>query len=713
MRAAIRGLFDGNAPWTSDQLRDAGRENDTNVNFKRARALLRAHRAVYDDMVFGNPRGFAYAEVDAPLSKASGYARIIAEEFNRLLSDWRDYRIIQRRQFREMLMMGLGPMYFNHPRSWRFTDVSVPGFNFEEQTPLEQSRWTMFFISEIEDVVQLYNRTRSAARRTISEKDGWQPEAIDQVLINFYKIQSKATDGWLPQQWLEYIQQQLRLNSSWGLEDRSPFIRLTRVFYMGFNGGVTERLMAEPAGIDSAWLYKLDDKKRRFDQIIVPFYLDPCEDYVRELKGVGHDVYAALTLENRTLCRAVDATSDLLSMIIESKGMPDDERPVIIGRTIQIPNDGRINTQGFNARMEPATVLSNMLRGVLADTSSGLLNGAYLNAVTQPRSAEEIDLIRESQQPERRMSANVFDEARSQLYQEMFRRIVSKKMLSGDPGAEEADHFMEQCIARGVPAQLLKPELVRICAYSTLGYGSPAYREKILSKIGEFSGAFDATGREIFARDAVGQLGGEHLVERYMGQMDVDRVPQDDLTMVTLENTLLSMGKGLPVLPAQPHDTHSLSHLREMQTLLAQRGKVDPMQLDTAFKTFAQHAAGHLDAMVQNPVMKSFVKPLLKQYQDILRAGSVLQADVAKAQKMLKKQQQLQQAQLDQEVQSRIRAGIAEAQVEGAVDVAKARIRVGANASVKREKIQLDHQLQREALEDRRALERASATESP
>jgi hypothetical protein len=349
-------------------------------------------------------------------------------------------------------------------------------------------------------------------------------------------------------------------------------------------------------------------------------------------------------------------------------------------------------------------------QSVGSHVSSVAQNYSYLATAKQPRPAAEVEAMQGSIQPLQRMEANLYDLQADALWTEVYRRVMNPRYISGEPGYAEAIDFRKRCQRRGVPIRAMSPKLAMVCATRTLGFGSPQYQAAIMDRLGQFAGAFDPVGRQNFVRDSVVYLSDSDTADRYLGEPDVDRVPEDDLTMAELEFRIMQNGQAVSVIPSQPHDIHAEAHDRQITGLLATREnpQTNPIQLEMQLQTIMQHQAMHLDLMGQNPVMASIHRQYIARYREQTKEAAAVVAAANSLRAIQDRARREQAAAQQEQFVDAVREEVARTGLEVQGDIAKQRIKSQGQLIAKREKNQGDLALKRDRQNQEIALRRSA-----
>ena len=117
VRAKVKGLVDGNAPYLHELTR-TGQSFRTNVNFREGESFLNMGMSAFFD-VFAEVPTYATVRIKHGSEYSEKYSRIITGEFDRLQKKDGSFDFMMQLSQHEMVLYGTGPMVFEDGTDWR------------------------------------------------------------------------------------------------------------------------------------------------------------------------------------------------------------------------------------------------------------------------------------------------------------------------------------------------------------------------------------------------------------------------------------------------------------------------------------------------------------------------------------------------------------------------------------------------------------------
>src|SRR6266446_2550287 len=125
-KTKIDGIVDGNPPWIPKRLIDLQQGHRCNFNLREAEGAVETAKTPYYDLLFEVDK-FAQIKFNydiAPADIICEWGDKISEEYHYILDEWDGFdRNIQVSQY-QMVLHGLGPMFWPHSLSWQSEAVT-------------------------------------------------------------------------------------------------------------------------------------------------------------------------------------------------------------------------------------------------------------------------------------------------------------------------------------------------------------------------------------------------------------------------------------------------------------------------------------------------------------------------------------------------------------------------------------------------------------
>ena len=681
-RARIKGLLDGNAPYSLTKLKAAGRAAACNVNWRMAPYFLRMGiNAFYD--TFSEAKTFweIVTEFGTP-DEAQRYSEIMTEESNEMARRREGFRYNQCISHAEMVTWGAGPLMFrdNHdwcPRAVQYKDLLVP-----EMTKSTTSEWEMFGVRQEYLCHQLYDLIKNP---TQAESLGWNVKACKSAIMGaFPRGQTSNTLSW------EYFEQRLK-NGSLLFTEQSKVVPVDHLFFMEYPkpgkpyGRITHCIVLEfPTAASSAplspqdadaskdladeFLYRKEDRFGDWNECIHPMYYDHGGGgYHHSVTGMGVDLYGAMEYHNRSLCRTADGFFAPKTMF---KPTTADAR-----ETMSIANLGEygILPFGFEAVQAPVngfmddgvkfnTLVTNLVTSNLSTYRTNLQQPETGNPVT----ATEVKADVANQAQLGKTQLDRYYDQLDGVYFEMQRRFnnVNLDVTPTVPGAKEALEYQKRCRDRGVPSQaFMKVRSCRACR--VIGQGSPYARVQALQTLLNIIARYPEEGQASLIEDYTSAMVGRTVADRYTGMgRKTPPMPSDQQAEAWLE--VAAMKTGIPAVVTgsqnpvvfaqiflqagtQAANAYKASQQAQQGGQMTQSTGADPHEVADFLTLIGPAVAQHLARFSKDPTRSAAYKALTAQLQQLGQFLDGLKQQIAqmaqqKAVQAVKAQQAQQEA---------------------------------------------------------------------
>jgi|GEM_PF-1406833 len=534
-RALVKGLVDGNPPYSPGKLKEAGRATACNVNWRIAEAYLGAATGAFYD-VFNEAKTYAEVETEyGPEESRTAWSNIITEEFDRLLKDDNVLDYPMQISINEMVLYGSGPLWFNDTTDWRpmaseHRDLYVPDMT---KSNTKYWEWCARIMTYQPD--ELYARIVDPKA---AEAVGWKVEAVKQAIINAVPDNQRQYND--PSRNWEWAQQQLKnggLYFSFGIK----VIRVAHVFWREFpeagetEGKISHAIIALDAGVQTGsaktnedWLFHEERKYDEWCNVISPMYYDHGGGgFHHSVSGMGVKMFGAMEWQNRLMCNLADKTFAPKVLFRPTSG--DSKQKLALTHlgdygslpagwdAVQIPMNGFLQ-EGMEFNREIGnTVASNLSQ--------------YRQNLQQeggnPITASEVNWRASEQARLGKTQLNRYYQQLDDFYEEVYERASSSKQRKNLPGGTEAVEFQERCVARGVPIEALR-KVSSVKATRIAGQGSPFMRQQALEFLLGMVQMLPEGGRQNLLQDVIAARSGQQAVRRYFpgAQQDVTAMDQ-------------------------------------------------------------------------------------------------------------------------------------------------------------------------------------------
>ncbi len=626
-RARVKGLVDGNAPYNPRELRNTGQSFRTNINFRESEAFLASATGAFYDVFSEVPH---YATVAVPshdLNLAGKWSAIATEEFDQLQRQ--DYKFDYTMQLsqHEMVLYGTGPLVFEDGLDWRCKAVHAADLLLPDGAPSNVSDWSVAVIRARYQVHELYAfiKNEEAAR-----KAGWDVAAARKAIAEATpeNLAAGRDRSW------EWHQQQIR-NNDLSHSARCDVIRAAHVLYREFpddehpEGAISHCIILEGAE-NEAFLYRRVNRYHRWHEAVHVMYYDKGDGQHHSVKGMGVKMYSALELKNRLTCSLVDSAFARTQILFQPT-TPDSLQKtnvVQMGPYAVMPPGYNVVQTAISGVLDAPMAVGRELEMVLQSNLS-----QYRQRIEKPggnpRTATEITAIMAQQATLGKTQLSRYYEQLDALFAERYRRATSSNLTRSTPGGEQALEFQRRCVERGVPVEAIRRP-VSVKATRTIGQGSAAMRQHVVSELLGVATMLPESGRRNLLADMVASRVGQQQVARYIPEPDSDPQHEDQVALAMLENAALKDSAPVLATNTQLHAVHLQAHLQAgaEAAQAVEGGAVDPVAVASFLHAIVAHGQSHLDQLSKDPTRKAAVGIFVDQLTQLAEVSAMLTKQV-------------------------------------------------------------------------------------
>jgi len=639
VRSKLKGLVDGNSPYSSGDLKKAGQSYRTNVNFRESENFLSMGLSAFYD-VFSEAPTYANVRINADdANESEVYSRIITEEFDRLQKQDDNFDYLIQLSQHEMVLYGYGPMIFEDNLDWRCKAVRAADILVPEGTKSNVNDWTICAVRTRYHVHELYSFIRNEEAASAA---GWDVASSKKSIMKA----APDTQGSNQLNW-EFHQQQLR-NNDLSYSNRSDIVTAAHVFYREFptdempEGGISHCIIDE-RGVDSEkFLFRRVRRYKSWNEAIHCLFYDKGDGSFHSVKGMGVKMYGAMEIKNRLRCALVDAAFTRAQIMLQPT-TPDalnKSSLVQLGPIAVLPPNYNVVQQNVTGALDSTMSVATDLEGLLQANLSQYRQ--RLEKQGNPRTATEVEAIVGQQATLGKTQLNRYYEQLDALFAERYRRATSASLTKTSPGGAEALEFQKRCKDRGVPVKAMR-QIDYVRATRTVGRGSVFERRSIMRELMGVSSMLPESGRANVIEDTIASMVGYKNVERFFPKPNKDIDKQEQVQEAMRENALFKLRVPIPVSDLDAHVTHAESHLAfgaQAAESISQGG--DLIEVATVLKMLLPHLAEHLKKLGVDEGRKEVFKLLNEQAGELAKVANQISQRV---------QQQLQQQQAEQQQQ--------------------------------------------------------------
>lgn len=645
-RVKIKGMIDGNAPWSKGEQIAKGQGNNTNLNFRQGEAIINQYKGPYYDLLNEVP---LLADINTALgspAEQDDWSQIISEEFDRMVKRWKRWDYVSQFHQFQMLVFGIGPVYFHDDVDWRPDAAKYADVLVEDGSPSEVSEVEGITILKDYSPPRLYRYIHDAK---VAEELGWDVDEVEKAIINA-KFPGVTPDSVRCIEWYQQKFKNADLFNGEAAVVRTGHVLVNEFAQPGQKDGRVSHHIVRSDQTRSKFMFTKIEAFPAMEDVIVPFFYDIGDGTWHSIRGLGYSIFPYIEVFNRLRCKEVDGAMTAASVMLKSTDSSSMQKAQLLkiqNLGILPPGLDVVSTnigQGIDATV---SVRRDMEQGL--NQNIGLMQRAPGQA--NPRKGQK-QAILEMQQSAQLAKGNInrYYTSLDWLYEKMYKRAVSASAMS--PGGDMAAEFKNRCIRRGVPQEALR-QLDSIKAYRSAGAGSAVNAIMATEALMEHADMFPDAGKDEAVRLWISRLLGADTAHRIMGDVKKSEETQDDWEAAMENNALRDGGKGFlaegqsNVGHLESHIGDCEQHIQEAEQDAQQGGGMDSDKLHELYvhlQAAGPHMAQHFQAIQKDPSRKSQYAALYKRFEQISRISDKVKQQLGEMQKAMAAQQPQQTA---------------------------------------------------------------------
>lgn len=662
--ARVKGMLDGNSPFSQAALVANGQGNRTNVNFREGEAMLSSAETPYYDL-FAESTTYCRVEIDEPdPAKRNAYSTKVTLRFDEMLKDWAgfDYNIQQ--IIHEMVAFGRGVCLWQDHDNWRFSAVQQSKVLVPNGTPADPDALELLVVRQAMTVSNLWGKIKN---EDAAKAAGWSTKKALEC-INAAVPQTTNDAGHRDQVLLQEMVRNHDLYES----VRSDVILVSNIFVREFDGTVSHLIVDERNPTDSRvagsassstnstegegeFLYKSIGKYKSFRECVGTFFYDIGDGTWHSVKGLGVKLYPFIEIKNRLNCSILDNAFLNMSVLLQPlSGKAEQETALMqIGPLTILPANYDVKQSALSGRMEDGLFVERALSAKLENNT-----GQYIRPTMRdqgnPATATQVNFDAIRQASLNKGAVNRFYAQLDCVFEEVFRRAVNANLVAEPSGygpLASALKFQKQCIEDGVPEDCLrKVKFVR--ATRNTGNGSVFLRERIIDETMSLVPMMNEQGRQNWLDHAIAVKAGSENVEHWNPKTEPSPAIQNDQAIAMLENDALRNGSPVLVTSTQNPLVHATTHMTaatEAINSIPEGG--DPMQVLAFLEAVGPHIAIHLQGMSADKTRAREFQMLSQQFKKLGQVADKLRSQLEQQQKQQQMEMERRRAAMEKQRQ--------------------------------------------------------------
>ncbi len=698
-RSRLKGLIDGNPPYSHKALVSAGRGDECNVNWRIAKYFFGlAKGMVYD--VITEESSLATVKLDEyrvmeMVRKNSEFSGIspdqvtewgatITEEFDLLQHTDLGLDATTQQSIGQMVLFGPGPQLLLDELDWRSESVEAKMLFVPELAKANTNKWEWSAVVMEYTPDSLYSRIKNAP---VAQNAKWNVPYTRRCIMNAHPL---TRTGVMYQNWS--FHQDLLKNGTLYYSDQSKMIRVAHFLFREFpkddqeEGRITHCMIDLDGSTSSSegkieFMYHAVGRYKNWNEVIHPMLWDDDPNgYFHSITGLGIEMYAALEYENRLLCRLAD-DAFAPKLFFKPTTASERERMSIaqVGRYAILPAALDMVQQHVQPFLQDGIAMSREVQQLVSSNLSQFRSNALTKQQGNPVTARQIDYEASEQAKMGKTQLSRIYEQYDWLYSEKYRRATNPNLTAAARGGKEAVEFQERCKKRGIPKEALRATR-SVTATRVVGQGSSFMRQQALEFLLGLVSMLPETGRTNLVKQVIASRAGQSKVKEFYPDPTEDISLAQQTADATEQVGLMKLGIPPVPVPTQNPMVYASIFMQAAQAALqgTQQGG-DPHEA-TAFLDLAIPAIEHhIQRMAGDKSRSEVVKRMETQLKQMAQQNDEIKSKLAEmAREQAAQQQQMQQLQSGMDSDTQI--GLAKVQARHQVDMVKTQGTLGLKA---------------------------------
>ena len=704
----IEGMIAGNPPYDPKDLQAHGIAHISNFNTLDARALYERASLAYWNLLYSAERLFKFSvEINDP---AIGKIQdILTDNFDKIIKQWPSLRTQINTLIAQVVKFGISPCFWPDERDFRWRVVEYQRFFVPPQASTDMEILNRFEIESVFTAQYLYE-IYAEYKDTPIEETPWNCDEIANLLI--MKANQNQGSNSMLRDMMDFQQRLESGDISWGSTNFSDGFRIVSQYQREYDNKITVMMFDRDYDAGS-FLYYGDRQYNNFEEAIVLFTASPGEFVIHANRGVGHKIFAGCQAMMQMDCSLVDMVKFASTPFIKTLNIGGKEFSTI-RVTPGVPTDigpAEFVQNNFGANTEQLVAASQYMMGKInynaanSGDDPGMPDrdqGSISPSQARMRSFREFGVLKNNIQH----FYSFFDVVGHNMAVKFFHAE------QGDPGYEEYyKPFKEKCIEQGVPPELFDTKGVEKCylppnisikATRVAGDGSTLALIMGLESLQLIAPEFTQQERTEYKRQWIRATMGPDYVPVFMND-NSDEVGEG-VSLASVENSVMEMGKSAVVSPSNDHQSHIIVHTALANDIIQRikQQQMTPIDGDKVFEQLIPHNGEHIQIYSQSMFAKPFLDKYIPAWKEItdfaqknrVLAAKMVEAEIRQRQEDAAKQEEAMTDAQRKDFIAQRDAERADFKVQQQVERAKeANVTRG---QVMREKVQTDAEIQRE-----------------
>lgn len=645
LNTKLRGMYDGNPPFSQSERKRKGMAWMANFNDRTAERVIDEAVSTQWDMIQGQPTFISACWKGKYSPDAKKYGAKIADRYTRTLRSWPDLHYHINLRLQEMNKMGSGPVYWRDEWTWMSQAVKHDNLILPRRTPATTGGVKFATLRDTMDVIQLFEAIESDD----ASENGWNPKVCREAIKNAVKNDSRG-DPYQRGSNISWASAQDRVrNRDFSTTAQFDGVPVRHLLATEMDGTVSHYILYDyPFSVGNTqksyeYMFRMPNRFDSMQQVLHLLMYNIGDGYYYSIKPLLQRIFSACDLSNRSVCALVNAMIMSGGLIAQAKTGFQQEKISFtnIGAvTILDANVDILQSTSFSPPLDKSLIVRNVLLDILNNNRGAPRSQSNDN----PVSKAQLELEQQVEAHLGAIQSSWMYVQFDQWHKETFRRLFASDYPDFAEGYKEHKALMEALKADGIPAEFLKPDMWDITATKSVGMGSTRERRNISQIMLKTLGYRTESGRKIITKMFDSAYLPNELVEELNSE---EEYVTRDHQIAALENNDMKGGDAVTVGDDDNHAIHTPVHFGFMAEILKQF-KADPRsaaELIQPYGLAVAHTANHLGKASKDGTRSQQIAGWTKQLKSFAAIHTQMVAVAKKVQGAMQKQQQ-QQAQV-------------------------------------------------------------------
>lgn len=609
MNAQVRGMFDGNPPYSVGKLKAEAQSWRANVNFLEGKAARSAALVPYYDL-FAGAKFYSQVELDLDNKEDAFWkSSVVTEMFDWMLRSYDGFDFNMQQMLNDYVGYGKGFLGWEDTESWFFKCIPQHRVYVPDGTDAYSGNIEVLVIQRRYRTHEIWDKIKDGA-----DTNGWDKKGVVAAIRR--ASPEKGTDK--PYDY-EVLQQKFKdrdLAESYGMQT----VPTRHLLVREFNGKVSH-FIVEDGGIERGekreFLYENIGRYDDFNQAICAFFLETGDGSWNGARGLGHDIYSIMSLKDRVRCSMVDLMFLRTGVNLQARTATSAQKAALIryGPVNVIPDGFDVQQATILGDIESPVLVNRALDEVVTN-NTGVYRQRMEKAEGNPRTAEEVRLQYQTQAVLSNSGVNRFYLCLDKLYAEIYRRAV-QPAIGNEKWAKLTREFQEKCQEYGITIAEMR-EVASVKAYRNAGNGSIFMRKQNIAETMQFLPLMPESGKSAFIQWAIASINGQSMAQQFFPREEAKRDPADQMALAQLENAALKIGSPVIWTDTQNNVVHAQAHLQAgAQAAQSLQQGANPQEVAAFIEQVGAHVGVHLSKIENDPSRKDAFDALKQQWDQL------------------------------------------------------------------------------------------------